>query len=112
MKTVEELAREANLGTVLCHNSIDGDRVWIEGTDWHDELSRFRDLVLEEAAKSAETQLDEAEEARADKAFKAADYVGNPEAAIARGKHWLTVSTCNAVVRNCVSAIRAMKGQK
>lgn len=34
-------AREASLGTVLCHNSIDGDRVWIEGADWHDELERF-----------------------------------------------------------------------
>lgn len=35
------MAREVGLGTVLCHNSIDGDRVWIGGADWHDELERF-----------------------------------------------------------------------
>ena len=35
------MAREIGLGTVLCHNSIDGDRVWIGGADWHDELELF-----------------------------------------------------------------------
>jgi hypothetical protein len=40
-----ELAREAGLGTVLCHNSVEGDRVWIEGADWHDELERFAALL-------------------------------------------------------------------
>ena len=39
------MAREAGLGTVLCHNSVEGDRVWIEGADWHDELERFAALV-------------------------------------------------------------------
>ena len=39
------LAREANLGNVLCHNSVEGDRVFIEGADWHDELERFAALV-------------------------------------------------------------------
>jgi hypothetical protein len=38
-------AREAGLGTVLCHNSVEGDRVWIEGADWHDELERFAELL-------------------------------------------------------------------
>ena len=40
-----ELAREARLGNVLCHNSVEGDRVWIEGADWHDELERFAELL-------------------------------------------------------------------
>ena len=40
-----KLAREAGLGTSLCHNSVEGDRVWIEGADWHDELERFAALV-------------------------------------------------------------------
>ena len=35
------MAREAGLGTALCHNSIDGDRIWIEGADWHEEVERF-----------------------------------------------------------------------
>jgi len=45
------LAKEARLGTALCHNSIDGDRIWIEGADWHDEVKRFAALV---AAKERE----------------------------------------------------------
>ena len=40
-----ELAREARLGNVLCHNSVEGDRVWIEGADWHDELEQFAALL-------------------------------------------------------------------
>ncbi len=52
-----KLAREAGLGTSLCHNSVEGDRVWIEGADWHDELERFAALVAaaerEECAKLA-----------------------------------------------------------
>jgi hypothetical protein len=39
------MAREAGLGTALCHNSIDGDRIWIEGADWHEEVERFAALV-------------------------------------------------------------------
>ncbi len=39
------MAREAGLGTALCHNSVEGERVWIEGADWHDELERFAALV-------------------------------------------------------------------
>ncbi len=39
------MAREAGLGTLLCHNSVEGDRVWIESADWHDELERFAALV-------------------------------------------------------------------
>jgi hypothetical protein len=41
------MAREAGLGAVLCHNSVDGDRIWIEGADWHDEAERFAALVAE-----------------------------------------------------------------
>lgn len=51
------MAREAGLGTALCHNSVEGDRVWIEGADWHDELERFAALV---AAHKAEVALAEA----------------------------------------------------
>lgn len=40
-----ELVREARLGNVLCHNSVEGDRVWIEGADWHDELEQFAALL-------------------------------------------------------------------
>ena len=49
-----ELAREAGLGTSLTHNGGE-PRVWIEGADWHDELTRFaalvRNAVLDEAIK-------------------------------------------------------------
>ena len=48
-----ELAREARLGNVLCHNSVEGDRVWIEGADWHDELEQFAALL------EAKVQADE-----------------------------------------------------
>lgn len=51
------MAREARLGNVLRHND-DGDRVWIEGADWHDELECFANLVAaaerEECAKVCE----------------------------------------------------------
>ena len=49
-----KLAREAGLGTSLTHNGGE-PRVWIEGADWHDELTRFALLVraaaMEEAAR-------------------------------------------------------------
>jgi hypothetical protein len=50
------MAREAGLGTALCHNSIDGDRIWVEGADWHDEIERFAALV---AAAEREAISDE-----------------------------------------------------
>ena len=49
------MAREAGLGTALCHNSVEGERVWIEGADWHDELERFAALV---AAAEREACID------------------------------------------------------
>ena len=49
-----KLAREAGLGTSLTHRGGE-PRVWIEGADWHDELTRFallaRTAALEEAAR-------------------------------------------------------------
>lgn len=52
-----KLAHEARLGTSLTHNGGE-PRVWIEGADWHDELTRFALLVraaaLDEAIKSIE----------------------------------------------------------
>lgn len=45
--TIDEiikLAREAGLGESLTHNG-GAPRVWIEGADWHDELTRFAALV-------------------------------------------------------------------
>ncbi len=53
------MAREAGLGAVLCHNSVDGDRIWIEGADWHDEAERFAALVAE-AEREACAQVAEA----------------------------------------------------
>ncbi len=50
-----KLAREAGLGAVLCHNSVEGNRVWIEGADWHDELERFAEL-LEDKARADERE--------------------------------------------------------
>ena len=38
------MAREAGLGTSLTHDGGE-KRVWIEGADWHAELSRFAALV-------------------------------------------------------------------
>ena len=54
-----KLAREAGLGTSLTHNGGE-PRVWIEGADWHDELTHFAALVrnatLEECASVFEGQ--------------------------------------------------------
>lgn len=54
---VIKLAREAGLGESLTHNGGE-PRVWIEGADWHDELTRFasrvRNAALEEAAEEAD----------------------------------------------------------
>lgn len=58
---ISNLAREAGLGTSLTHRGGE-PRVWIEGADWHDELTRFALLVraaaMEEAAQVCE-DLDE-----------------------------------------------------
>ena len=51
-----KLAREAGLGAVLTHNGGE-PRVWIEGADWHDELTRFAALVRKEALKEAERRV-------------------------------------------------------
>lgn len=99
MIDVQKLAREAGLVTDYGAREIASDAL----------LKRVAALVLEEAAKAAETQLDEAEEARADKAFKDAYAVGSEDEAVSRGRHWMTVSTCNAFVRNCARAIRSLK---
>jgi hypothetical protein len=45
MRDTIDMAREAGLGNVMRHNSIEGDRIWIEGADWHDEIKRFEALV-------------------------------------------------------------------
>ncbi len=52
------MAREAGLGTVLCHNSVEGDRVWIEGADWHDELERFAALVAAAEREACASMVD------------------------------------------------------
>lgn len=104
-------ARESRLGTVLCHNSIEGDRVWIEGADWHDELARFYAIAyragMERAAEIAEAEQDRSEEARADAKFRAALKDGDERSAVDRGTHWMAVHTTNAVLRNAAKAIRA-----
>ncbi|MCX7658963.1 MAG: hypothetical protein N2040_00205 [Caldimonas manganoxidans] len=47
-----KLAREAGLGESLTHNGGE-HRVWIEGADWHDELTRFATLIRNEALEEA-----------------------------------------------------------
>jgi len=42
-------AREAGLGTGLTHNGSE-PTVYIEGADWHEELTRFAKLVAERCA--------------------------------------------------------------
>lgn len=83
---ISNLAREAGLGESLTHHGGE-PRVWIEGADWHDELTRFALLVraaaLEEAAQVCEDLDEEA-------SWK--------EGRLASG-------------RECAAAIRAMKEQ-
>ena len=43
-------AREAGLGTALTHNGSE-PTVYIEGANWHEELTRFAKLVAEQCAK-------------------------------------------------------------
>jgi hypothetical protein len=82
MTDILELAREAGLGTVLCHGSVEGDRVWIEGADWHDELERFGELL------EAKIRADEREACAALCSEVAAgrDAEAIEEAILARGK--------------------------
>lgn len=69
MNDIIRMAREAGLGTALCHNSVEGERVWIEGADWHDELERFANLVAaaerEACAKVADEVGDDDEDCHA-----------------------------------------------
>ena len=39
------MATHASLGNALLVNSIDGERIYIEGADWDDEVMRFAALV-------------------------------------------------------------------
>lgn len=83
MKTVDELAREAGIAIVL--SDVRGPLVY-ESEPSH--LSRFRDLVLEEAAKVCED--------------------------LKPKYHHHSSSRSNWAIGtlDCASAIRAMKGQK
>lgn len=86
------LAREAGLGTSLTHSG-GAPRVWIEGADWHDELTRFAALVrnatLEEAARVCENTL-------------AQQYM---KQVIPTSDEALLLAAC----ADCAAAIRAMK---
>jgi len=54
-----EFAKKAELGRALTINSVEGERIFIEGADWHDELEKFAELAaaekLEECAKWLDT---------------------------------------------------------
>jgi hypothetical protein len=76
-----KLARQANLGTALVHNSIEGERIFIEGADWHDEIERFAELVQA------------AERERMCAAIKAADDKAS------EGDYMLDSDDCISVVR-------------
>ena len=73
------------------------------------ELEVFACLVLEAAALACEKRQDNAEESKASQRFREAEKIGDISDAVARGNHWMTVSTVNAEIRNCASAIRALK---
>lgn len=75
-------------------------------------VEAFVSLILEAAAVECENRQDHDEESKANKRFREADKTGDIEDAVARGNYWMTVSTCNAVIRNCATAIRAMKPGK
>jgi hypothetical protein len=81
MIDVIKLARQANLGTALVHNSIEGERIFIEGADWHDEIERFAELVMA------------AERERMCAAIKAADDKAS------EGDYMLDSDDCISVVR-------------
>lgn len=66
-----------------------------------------RKLALEEAAASCAGMLDEKEEAQALKASQDAE--GTPDE-LNRLRHWLSVSTYNAGVRRCITAVMEQKG--
>jgi hypothetical protein len=83
---------------------------------WLEPLSRFYAIAyragMERAAEICEAQQDREEEARADARFKAAlkdldKKKCTERSAVDRGDHWMTVSTCNVVLRNASKAIRA-----
>jgi hypothetical protein len=77
MKTEDiiRMAREANLGNVLCHNSVEGDRVFIEGADWHDEVERFAALVAAAESERWSRLLED----RAAACERAAENTGDPK---------------------------------
>jgi hypothetical protein len=52
-------AREALLGSSLTHDER-GLRIWIEGADWHDEITRFAALAYEAGAAAAKQEMLEA----------------------------------------------------
>jgi hypothetical protein len=85
MKTVEELAREAGLSFLTI--------MMIKETEDEKWLSRFRDLVLEEAAKVCETVS-----LQANASWKLA--------------YQLQDQGRELGADDCAEAIRAMKGQK
>jgi hypothetical protein len=90
MKTLQELALDA--GLLQCR-----DPFWSASTN---ELSRFRDLVLEEAASVCDANTRRHADL-ADKADEETDYEEKP--------YYQGASIGS---NDCAHAIRAMKGQK
>jgi hypothetical protein len=98
MKTVEELAREADLSPMSADSHCRED-YW---TATRDELSRFRDLVLEEAAKVCKSVQQKHESN-----LKIANQAETGEEDVQP-----YFEGCAIGAEDCADAIRAMKGQK
>lgn len=101
MKSIIELAREAGLGSSLTHNGGE-PRVWIEGADWHNELTRFAALVRAAALDEASGVCD-AEAMRCEAAAQRAIEDGeHDEVSPIRSTAW-KISVCAAAIRQLMS---------
>lgn len=72
------MAQEVRLGNALSHNGSEL-RVFIEGSDWHDELMRFAALVAaaerEECIKLCKDELAESDYAEASVVYKCIELI-------------------------------------
>jgi hypothetical protein len=53
------MAMHASLGNALLVNSIDGERIYIEGADWDDEVMRFAALVAAAEREACERDIED-----------------------------------------------------
>ena len=95
--------REAWETELLAHEPTGKPQVWFTRKEVVSIISAATARAMAEAVRVCEEQFDHDEQAKADAASRTAKGVSSQ---LQRLRHWSTVSTYNAAVSRCITAIK------